>query len=111
VDVAEATHPHVERGTGREDSDQFERPDEFLRRWNAHTDAPADDTRRVSTIDELASVRAEVRGVASDAGMSVEGTQDLCLATNEILTNALVYGTGPVDVWTYVEDEFFVVGV
>jgi anti-sigma regulatory factor (Ser/Thr protein kinase) len=112
IEVAEATHPHVHHGTERGRSAHFEPPDEFLRRWITEPLAPTSEPRRVTTVDELRAVRAELLRLATRAGLPVQRAQDLCLASNEILTNALVYGSGPVDTWTSIEDdEWFVVGV
>ncbi len=111
VDVAESTHPHVHRAGERSASTHFESPDAFLRRWHDDAAIPASEPRHVQSIEELASIRAELTGVATDLRLPLRKTHDLCLAANEILTNALIYGSGPVEMWTYIEDGFLVVEV
>ncbi len=103
IEVAEATHPHVHTDSERTPSRRFEDPEEFLRRWNADAAIPASDPREVKSIDELAAIRAELQRVTTDLGLPLTKAQDMCLAANEILTNALVYGSGPVEMWTYIE--------
>ncbi|GAA1792475.1 hypothetical protein GCM10009682_13000 [Luedemannella flava] len=56
-------------------------------------------TRRNVTAAELESLRGLLRGVGSDAGLSAQRTEELTLAVNEAVTNAIQHAHGRADVF------------
>ena len=55
-------------------------------------------TRRDVTVAELESLRRLVRGIGRDAGLSFQRAEELTLAVNEVVTNAIQHATGRADV-------------
>jgi anti-sigma regulatory factor (Ser/Thr protein kinase) len=63
---------------------------------------PPSDAYRISVgIDELATLRDEVRALAADAGLHAHRVDDLVLAANELASNSVRHGggTGDVTLW------------
>ncbi|WP_344085559.1 ATP-binding protein [Luedemannella helvata] len=50
------------------------------------------------TVAELESLRRLVRGIGRDAGLSLQRAEELTLAVNEVVTNAIQHATGRADV-------------
>jgi anti-sigma regulatory factor (Ser/Thr protein kinase) len=101
----------VHRGSDLSESPRFEKPQVFLRRFRADAAIPASDPVHVRSIGDLSGIRAQLARVAHGVGLPLAKQQDICLAANEVLTNALVYGEGPVEMWTYIDDGYLIVEV
>jgi anti-sigma regulatory factor (Ser/Thr protein kinase) len=108
LDVARVTHPAVRNGGGDRASPGFERPEEFLGRWNADLDPPPSWAIRMPDFVDFAEARRFVFDQAVRAGLPTERAREVCLAANEAITNAFVHGGGLVGVWTWVDAERFI---
>ena len=104
VEVARRTHPRVSHDSAEEVSRSFEPPQAFLERWNPDLSPPPETAAVMTDVRDLAGARHFVRDEALRLGLSRERAVDLSLAANEVLTNALTHGGGPVTVRTWSED-------
>ncbi len=100
------THPVVLDGEERP-SEGFEEPTEFLRRWNADLAPPPRSATALPEVRNLAAARRSLLVEARRAGVGLDPAMDLCLATNEVLTNALVHASGATGVWVWTEGDRF----
>ena len=69
---------------------------------------PRDDVTteaRVTSVDQLASIRVGLRAEGRLAGLGAGRIHDLCLAVTEVLTNALVHGAEPIHLATSADRE------
>jgi anti-sigma regulatory factor (Ser/Thr protein kinase) len=100
--VARRTHPVVSQGAEGPSAD-FEAPQEFLRHWNTELSPPPADAILMSDPSDPSKARRFLLEQAMRAGLGRDRTSDLCVAANEIVTNAIVHGGGPVSLTTWVE--------
>jgi anti-sigma regulatory factor (Ser/Thr protein kinase) len=100
--VARRTHP-VAGGTLREISPEFEDPRAFLRHWRAELSPPPPHATTMPNPTDLAASRRFLLEQSMRAGLGRDRTEDLCVATNEILTNALIHGAGPISLTTWLD--------
>jgi anti-sigma regulatory factor (Ser/Thr protein kinase) len=101
--VARRTHPFVSDAGAVAASPDFEDPERFLRHWNAELSPPPSDASSLADPTDLTAARRFLLEHAMRAGLGRDRTADLCVAANEIVTNALVHGGGPVSLTTWVE--------
>lgn len=87
------THRAIRRGAYDSRSDVFEDPADLLRRWTYPREAPP---RGASgrALSDASGGRRFLEEHALQAGLDEERTMELCLAANEILTNAFVHARG-----------------
>lgn len=102
LDAAWRTHPTV-RGDGSA-SWRFEPPEELLAARNPPFRPPPGNAIRLRAVDDLAAARAFLQTQAVLAGLSAEGGDDLALAANEVITNALVHGRSAPDLAVWMEN-------
>ncbi|HVM11319.1 MAG TPA: sensor histidine kinase [Actinomycetota bacterium] len=98
LDHAQVTHPTVDG----DPSARYVRPDEVLARWNDPLSDPPEDADLLERPASLPEVRRFVRDAASRAGVAPDRVTDLCIAANEVVTNAEIHGGEPITlrVWT-----------
>lgn len=94
------THRLVHRDAARYVSEHFEDPEDLLPRWTPPAESPPAWAPGVELADAAAGRRLlEVE--ALEAGIDEERSMELCLAANEILTNAFVHARGAtLHAWT-----------
>jgi anti-sigma regulatory factor (Ser/Thr protein kinase) len=100
--VARRTHPVVREGEEGVSPD-FEAPAEFLRRWNVELAPPPADADVMSDPSDLAATRRFLLEQSMRVGLGRDRTSDLCVAANEVLTNAVVHGRGPTSLLAWTE--------
>lgn len=101
VDDARLTHPNsIHRGR-RQSSDRFD-PGAYTTPLPLPVNGRLFGELKVN--GNLRPVRELVERVSGEAGLSKERREDLCLAVNEIATNAILYGQPPVRVRAWVDD-------
>jgi anti-sigma regulatory factor (Ser/Thr protein kinase) len=102
------THPRVRRRDGERACGEFEPPQEFLRRSNPELAQPPPWAARLPAAGDPADARRFVREQALGAGVPPERAADLCVAANEVVTNALVHGGGAATLLAWTHDGRFV---
>jgi anti-sigma regulatory factor (Ser/Thr protein kinase) len=91
---ARRTHPTIHQfGTNRP-SREFEPPEDFLRRWKSVPPRPPADAARLSDASNFSEARRFLSEQAASAGIDADRADDLCIAANEVLTNAFIHATG-----------------
>jgi anti-sigma regulatory factor (Ser/Thr protein kinase) len=111
LDVARQTHPAISRGNGVEPSAAFVDPTEFLRLSAPKLTRPPIEASRLTDLDDLSAARHFLEDRAVQAGVDRDRASDLCLAANEVLTNAIVHADGIADLSTWIEDDRFVCNI
>lgn len=108
VNAAERTHPQVASNGKQHKSPHFEEPSDLLQKWTHKVEDPPPSAAHLGRFRDLAETRQFLRRQAADAGLGPHRTENLVLAANEVLTNALVHGKGveKLAVWT-VNQRFF----
>lgn len=101
VDTAKVTHPALLEGTAERPSRAFEEPEEFLSHWNEVLSPPPASAERMPGDLELSVARRFLEERAKAAGLGEVRSFDLCVAANEILTNAVSYAPGVNALWTW----------
>jgi anti-sigma regulatory factor (Ser/Thr protein kinase) len=105
--AARRTHPVILDAHAAAQSVDFVEPEEFLRAWNPRPDPPPAHAEAIENLD-LAMARRLRKERAIAGGVPRERALDLCVAANEILTNARVHAGGATAMWTWIDDETFV---
>jgi anti-sigma regulatory factor (Ser/Thr protein kinase) len=108
VTDARRTHPVLRGGTHARPSDDYVEPAALLSRWNPPLVAPPPDAPQLPRAADLRTARRVVRDRASAAGVPPTLIEDLVVATTEVITNALVHGTGDVVLRAWPEPGSFV---
>ena len=106
VDAALRTHPHLLAAGERSESSVYAEPEVLLPVLTFAWDAP----QRPPEVDLVVkgntdSVRRAFRRAALAAGFEPDRVEELTLALNEIVTNALVHGGGQAHLRTWVSPE------
>jgi anti-sigma regulatory factor (Ser/Thr protein kinase) len=106
VDYARRTHPEIVRADGPTGSKSYEDPEEFCRRLDSASPAPAgrSSPEIEFALGDLPSVRRMVEWEALYAGLDPSRVDELVLAVNEIATNAVVHGRAPASLRVWSED-------
>jgi anti-sigma regulatory factor (Ser/Thr protein kinase) len=104
------THPVVYRSGYVVPSSEFEEPERLLVRWTPPLDSRPEGAIAMPTTD-LSSARRRVYAEALRAGVEPERASDLCVAVNEVLTNAQVHAFGATALWAWMDDGRFVCDV
>jgi anti-sigma regulatory factor (Ser/Thr protein kinase) len=87
----------------------FEQPAQCVRELDASAPpAPADDRCRIDFDGDYHAFRGVLAESARELGMGADRAEELVLAANEIVTNAVVHGEAPVGVRCWVADGDFV---
>jgi anti-sigma regulatory factor (Ser/Thr protein kinase) len=97
--TSELTHPGLTTTTCRESSDRYLDPAEYLRRTMTTQPDPIEDTVPVLVVPEvedLRSLRDALRSTLETCEARV--AQDLSVAVNEVVANAVRHGGSPVSV-------------
>lgn len=105
VDDARRTHPHVRARGERRQSERYVSPDRLLRtlvpavRLEVPSAAPEVD---LDGVVALGAARRAFATAAGASGITPERVDDLTVAVNEVLTNAMLHGGGAarLRVWT-----------
>jgi len=100
--VARHTHPFVRQGT-EDPSEEFEEPAEFLRRWTVALGPVPAGASTVPDPADLPGARRFLLEHAMRAGLGRDRTADLCVAANEVLTNAIVHAGGPTGLTAWID--------
>ncbi|MEV0459241.1 anti-sigma factor RsbA family regulatory protein [Catellatospora methionotrophica] len=97
LDHARRTHTHVVTPSGREPSSAFQDPHEFLA--SALTPVAEPLQARPALVDVIdpspGRSRQAVAALQALAGLADDDLNGLLISTSEVVTNALVYGRGP----------------
>jgi len=112
--VAELTHPHLRRRTGRRPSPHYRGPEEFLRWGRQPPPDPLERTDPLVSVDDLADVttlRHSIRSAIEGRGLSEEAEDDFIVGVNEIVTNATLHGRPPISVRLWASDRRIVCSV
>ncbi|HWH35613.1 MAG TPA: sensor histidine kinase [Acidimicrobiales bacterium] len=114
LDAAERTHPHlVTTGAGPLPNDRYEDPERFLAGLPAS--APTDLEARAADlqlVDPLpATARHAIADLSREAGLGDDELDDLRIAVNEVVANAMVHGRPPTTVRAWATDRQVVVTV
>ena len=95
-DISRQTHSSVMDATGSRPNEQFSDPASVLRGLATVTNAPAGaKVLRCDGPADISGARTFVRDHATRAGLDAATIDDLVLAVNEVLTNALTHGQLP----------------
>lgn len=106
LEIAGRTHPMV--GPAAMHPGPYEQPEAFLRRRSAKTSRPPPGAEVAESVEDLAAVRGLVLDRAMRAGVDPEDAAALSIATNEVLTNALIHGGGEARLTLWARDGRFV---
>ena len=88
----------------------FERPEEFVRDLDADGAADAEGRVRyeIPFKGDHHAFRELLTALAVECGLSADRAEELVLATNEVVTNAVIHGEPPIDARCWVADGDFV---
>jgi len=109
--TGELTHPHVRRGSSRTENPLYVEPAVFLDLMADHESERPDLTEpalAITDVHDLYQLRHEIRSLLVSGGTDPAAAENFLLATNEVATNALRHGRGPVLVRLWVTAERFV---
>lgn len=97
---ARRTHPSATPDS--EGEERYQEPEEFLLRHPPRSPPPPPSAEVVEGVEDLAAARGFVLDRAVRSGVDPEGAVALGIATNEVVTNAIVHGGGAVrlSVWS-----------
>ncbi len=100
------THPHVLRGGQRSPNAAYTAPEHVAQRLGTAPSLGRDEAPAAAfdVAGTVAPVRAGLRALAAKVGMSRERTEELTVAVNEAVTNALLHGRPPVRVELFTAD-------
>jgi anti-sigma regulatory factor (Ser/Thr protein kinase) len=84
--------------------DRSELPDSTL----GHRPAPARDHHDIGFSDDHHAFRDRLAGLALECGVSADRAEELVLAANEVVTNAVIHGEPPIAARCWVADGDFV---
>lgn len=103
------THPEVVEGGVACPCAAFEPPERFVRELDAGgAAAPGRDHYDIAFTGDHHAFRGLLAGLALECGMSADRAEELVLAANEVVTNAVLHGEPPVSARCWVADGDFV---
>ncbi|MGH7357209.1 MAG: anti-sigma factor RsbA family regulatory protein [Candidatus Rokuibacteriota bacterium] len=105
---ARRTHPTLRSETRERPSGDFLDPAALLPLWNPPLVAPPQDAAQLPLVTDLRSARRFLRERATAAGVPPVRTEDLVVATTEVLANAFVHAGGDVVLRAWTERGSFV---
>jgi anti-sigma regulatory factor (Ser/Thr protein kinase) len=111
IDQAGATHRNLIRDGQRLPSATYTDPQHLFSRSPARLPRPGDLVAAFSVDGDLAGLRASVREVAVGTGMRGVASDQLTIAVNEAVTNALRHGQPPVFLRLYRDGDVLVAEV
>jgi anti-sigma regulatory factor (Ser/Thr protein kinase) len=105
-----ATHPETVDGAAVCPCAAFAPPADFVRGLDASARvAPSGDDRYdISFAGDHHAFRGQLAGLALECGMTADRAEELVLAANEIVTNAVVHGEPPIAARCWIADGDFV---
>jgi anti-sigma regulatory factor (Ser/Thr protein kinase) len=106
--TARRTHPSVQLDGHRRPSEDYQRPDDFLRNWHAEPTEPPGTATRIPDAGGLRTIRQLLIEAAIEAGVEPEPALDFAIAANEVITNALVHGGEVPEVLVWSEGDRFI---
>lgn len=103
------THPEVVEGSVACPCATYEPPADFVRELDAGGRAvPGRDRYDIPFVGDHHAFRGALAGLAVECGMSADRAEELVLAANEVVTNAVIHGTPPIVARCWVADGDFV---
>jgi anti-sigma regulatory factor (Ser/Thr protein kinase) len=105
----QGTHPETLEGSTACPCAAFEPPERFVRELDAAApDAPGREGHDVRFDGDPHAFRGLLAELGLESGMSAARTEEMVLAANEVVTNAVVHGEPPIAVRCWVADGDFV---
>lgn len=112
LEGCQQTHPALQDGASAQPSHGFVDPRRFVVENIDPVDPPADAAAfAFDRAEDLVAARSFLRARAVAAGLAETAVAELVTGANEVLTNAILHGEGPRQLWTYLEDGALVVHV
>lgn len=108
LDYGCATHPELVGVEAVHPSEGFQAPAEFVRTLDASAPPPAADHYDIAFGGDYHAFRGLLRGLAVECGVDADRAEELMLAANEVVTNAVHHGEPPVSARCWVADGDFV---
>lgn len=110
---ARDTHPEIVDAAGSSPSRSYANPREFCKRLDATVEVQ---TREPSLempfgLGDLPAIRGLVGSFGIDAGLPGSRTEEIVLAVNEVVTNAVIHGRPPSTLRTWHTDDELIVEV
>lgn len=106
------THPELFDGAGTRPSQAFVDPESFVVESLCPVEPPADAAAfSFDRAEDLAAARSFLQARAEAASLGTTAVAELVTGANEILTNAILHGEGPRQLWVYLEEGTLVVHV
>jgi anti-sigma regulatory factor (Ser/Thr protein kinase) len=102
------THPEVVDGGVACACAAFEPPEQFVRGLDAGGAAPGRDHYDIAFSGDHHAFRGLLAGLALECGMSHDRAEELVLAANEVVSNAVLHGEPPVSARCWVTEGDFV---
>lgn len=112
LDACRRTHPELLEGGAPVANAQFVEPRRFLRGPAGPVDPPRGAPVFAFTqVEDLAAARTFLRARATETGLGAAALTELVTGAGEVLTNAVVHGACPCQLWVYAESGALVVHV
>jgi anti-sigma regulatory factor (Ser/Thr protein kinase) len=109
LDRALSAHPEVVDGAAACPCASFEPPERFVRELDAAgTPAPERNRYDIAFGGDHHSFRTMLADLAQECGMGADRAEELVLAANELVTNAVLHGEPPIAARCWVADGDFV---
>lgn len=109
LDHGLGTHPELVDGAAACACAAFEPPERFVRGLDAGGGvAPDRDHYDIAFNGDHHAFRGLLAGLALECGMSADRAEELVLAANEVVTNAVLHGEPPISARCWVADNDFV---
>lgn len=103
---AQRTHPQLLQGGKIGTSELFTDPADFVRQTSSVLPVPeAADCLDIGSLQDLGGTRRFLRDRAVAAGLGRTATDYLLMAAGELITNALVHGKAPRNMWVYTDGD------
>jgi anti-sigma regulatory factor (Ser/Thr protein kinase) len=103
---AQRAHPQLRQDGKLSASELFADPADFVRQSSHVVSPPAGaDCLDIGSMQDLAGARRFLRDRARAAGLSRTDTDFLLMAAGELITNALVHGQVPRNMWVYTDGD------
>lgn len=108
AESARRTHPFVAGDGSQGSSPEFRPPSELLRDWSPELSAPPNNAFELPIAVYPQEGRRLLRERAMQLGARPDRAEDLCLAGDEVLTNALIHGGGVARALIWAEGEHLI---
>jgi anti-sigma regulatory factor (Ser/Thr protein kinase) len=108
IATSRRTHPAVHQNARDQASGTYVAPERFLAEPGPDLSPVPAGAAELATVSDLSSARRFVTEHALLAGLSSERAGDLCVAANEVLSNAVVHGGGVADLLLWSQDGRFI---